>query len=335
VKNEPFVQDPFSRAFAERVRVIFRELFQGVEGVLLAVSGGVDSMALLAASARWPGAEVASLDHGLRPESAGEVGLVRHEAERLGLPFHTEALALSGAVGLEARAREARYAALQAIARGRGLRFVATAHTASDQAETLVMRLSRGSALSGAAGILRQREDGVVRPLLFATRADTERFVRAMGLPFVSDPMNDDPSFLRVRVRRQVLPVLAAAVGPHAEGALARFAELASEDDAWLEAEAHTALERVRVPAGLDWLAVSALGPPIRRRVLARWLSASGVPLDAQLLHDALVAIGEKRTATLPGDRLLLVHQGTLTISAAPARLHGTSSSEHGRGRGS
>ncbi|MDX2014259.1 MAG: tRNA lysidine(34) synthetase TilS [Myxococcaceae bacterium] len=318
----------------ERVRISFRELFQGVEGVLLAVSGGVDSMALLGASTSWPGAQVASLDHGLRREASAEVELVRTQAQALGLPFHTARLEVDSTVGVEAGARASRYAALSTIARREGLRFIATAHTATDQAETVLMRLTRGSAMSGAAGILRRRGDGVVRPLLFAARADTERFVRTVGLPFVHDPMNDVPAHLRVRVRSQVLPALEAAVGPHAVAGLARFAELAAEDDAWLEAEATLALARCRVPRGLDWLAVTALGVPIRRRVLARWLAGHGVPLDARLLHDALVAIGEKRTVTLSGDRLLHINQGSLTISTAPARLHGTSSSEHGRGQG-
>jgi tRNA(Ile)-lysidine synthase len=291
-------------------------------------------MALLGAAARWPGAEVASLDHGLRPEGADEVEVVGAQAASLGLPFHCERLGLAPGGGVEAAARAARYAALHRIAQRRGLRFIATAHTATDQAETVLMRLGRGSALSGARGLLRRREDGVVRPLLFATRADTERFVRVAGLPVVVDPMNVDPSFLRVRVRQEVLPALERAIGPHATPALARFAEFAADDDAWLDEEARRALDRCRVPAGLDWFAVTSLGAPIRRRVLARWLAEGGVPLDAHLLPDALVAIGEKRTVTLPGDRLMHITQRSLTISTAPARLHGTSSSEHGRGQG-
>jgi tRNA(Ile)-lysidine synthase len=334
VKNEPFAQDPWCRAFIERVRVSFRELIQGVEGVLLAVSGGVDSMALLGAAAHWPGAEVASLDHGLRPESASDVELVKAAAAHRGLTCHTERLWVETGPGVEAAARSARYAALHTIAKRRGLRFIATAHTATDQAETVLMRLTRGSSLTGARGLLERRDDGVLRPLLFATRADTERFVRAAGLAVAVDRMNADPSFLRVRVRQQVLPALEAAVGDHAVPALARFARFAAEDDAWLDEEAHGAFERCRIPAGLDAFAVASLGEPIRRRVVARWLAEVGVPVDAHHLHDALVAIGQRRTVTLPGDRLLHINQGSLTISTAPARLHGTSSSEHGRGQG-
>lgn len=293
-------------------------------------------MALAEAAFRVKAAfEVASLDHGLRPESVAEVELVRDWAQERGVAFHTRALGLVTGSAVEARARDARYAALLDLARTQGLGAIATAHTATDQAETVVMRLTRGASGRGAAGIHAQRGDRVVRPLLFATRADTERYVAVRGLVAVADPMNDDASYLRVRVRREVLPALERAVGPHAVPALARFAHYAAEDDAWLQLEALRGLERARLGAGggsrLDLLAIRAMGAPIRRRVLAAWLSEQGVPLDAHHLDDALTAITEGRTATLPGDRVLLVERSHLSIGVAPARLHGTSSSDDGR----
>lgn len=293
-------------------------------------------MALAEASFRVKASfAVASLDHGLRAEAAAEVELVRAWAQARGVAFHTRALALATGPGVEARARDARYAALLDLARTQGFGAIATAHTATDQAETVVMRLTRGAAGRGAAGIHAQRGDRVVRPLLFATRADTERYVALRGLEAVADPMNDDISFLRVRVRREVLPALERAVGPHAVPALARFAQYAAEDDAWLQAEALRGLERARVDGGggsrLDLLAIRAMGAPLRRRALAAWLSEQGVPLDAHHLADALTAITEGRTATLPGDRVLLLERSHLSIGVAPARLHGTSSSDDGR----
>lgn len=276
--------------------------------------------------------EVASFNHGLRPEAAAEVLMVQQWAEARGLRFHTRQLGLAAGPAIEARAREARYRALHDLALGHGLAAVATAHTASDQAETVLMRLTRGAAGRGAVGIQPQRADRVVRPVLFATRADTERYVRARGVNVVTDSMNEDLSFLRVRVRQLVLPAIERAVGPHAVPALARFAQYAAEDDAWLEAEAIRGLERARLNDGrLDLLAIRVMGPPVRRRALAAWLSEHGVPLDAHHLDDALEAIAAGRTATLPGDRLLLVERGHLSIGAAPPRLHGTSSSDDGR----
>ena len=333
MKNDPIAEDRFLADFERRIALGFR----GLGRVLVAVSGGVDSMALAEAAFRSKASfEVASLDHGLRAEAAAEVELVRAWAQARGVVFHTRSLGLANGPGVEARARDARYAALLELARTQGLGAIATAHTATDQAETVVMRLTRGAAGRGAAGIHAQRGDRVVRPLLFATRADTERYVALRGLEAVADPMNDDASYLRVRVRREVLPALERAVGPHAVPALARFAQYAAEDDAWLQAEALRGLERARVSGGgsgsrLDLLAIRAMGAPIRRRALAAWLSEQGVPLDAHHLDDALTAITEGRTATLPGDRVLLVERSHLSIGVAPARLHGTSSSDDGR----
>lgn len=278
-------------------------------------------MALVQAGARLGlSFEVASLDHGLRPEAVAEVEVVRQWAAAYAVPFHTRALGLAPGPAIEARARAARYAALHEIAHERSLGVIVTAHTATDQAETVLMRLTRGTAGRGARGVQAQREDGLLRPLLFATRADTERYVSELGVNAVKDPMNDDRSFLRVRMRHQVLPVLEQVTGSHATAALARFAGYAAEDDAWLGAEAGTALERVRTEAGLDRLAFRSLGRPIRRRVLALWLESLELPLDAHHLEDALEAIEDGRTATLPNDRVLIVDRGSLSVCPAPAR---------------
>ena len=278
-------------------------------------------MALAEAGARLGlSFEVASFDHGLRSEAEAEVEVVRRWAAKHGVPCHTRALGVLPGAGLEARARAARYEALHEIARERRLATIATAHTATDQAETVLMRLTRGSAGRGARGVQTQRDDGLLRPLLFATRADTERYVRELGVVFVKDPMNDDRSFLRVRMRHEVLPVLEQVVGAHAIPAVARYARYAAEDDAWLGAEAATAFDRVRTGAGLDRLAFRSLGRPIRRRVLALWFEALALPVDAHHLEDALEAVDEGRTATLPNDRVLIVERGALSVCAAPAR---------------
>jgi tRNA(Ile)-lysidine synthase len=332
VKTDLIEQERFLAAFERQIA----HEFQKFTRVLVAVSGGADSMALAEGAFRTKQTfEVASVDHGLRVESAAEVELVRGWSRARGVSFHTRSLGLAVGPGAEARARDARYAALLDIAHTRGLSAIATAHTATDQAETVVMRLTRGAAGKGAAGIQLQRSDRVFRPLLFATRADTERYVLLRGLTTVVDPMNKDESFLRVRVRREVLPALERAVGPHAVPALARFARYAAEDDAWLEAEGRRALDRAKLGSQnegrLDLLAVRSLEAPIRRRAIAAWLAEHGVPLDAHHLDDALVAIADGRTATLPADRIMVVERAHLTIRTAPARLHGTSSSDDGR----
>ena len=290
-------------------------------------------MTLLSGAARLAGRlglifEAATVDHQLRPESRGEVELVARLAHTLGVVHHVIDARIEAKTGVEAAARVARYAALESVRRSRGLTLVATAHTASDQAETLMMRLARGTSLSGAASIHEARTDRVIRPLLFATRGEVEAYVAARKLEVAHDLMNDDPGFFRVRIRQDVLPALERAAGPGAERALARFATLAAEDEAWLNAEAVRALSLVYWPDDdtLEAEALNALGPPIARRVLARWLSGKGVPLDGPLLEDALRAARDRSTATFPGDRVLACSNGRVTLVTAPARLHATSS---------
>lgn len=289
---------------------------------LAAVSGGADSLALMVGLTRLGLAvEVGIVDHGLREGSAAEAEGVAALARRLGLTAHIRRLALDGRTGLEAAARDARYAALERLRAERSLDLVATGHTASDQAETVVLRLARGAALGGAAGILERRADGVVRPLLGTTRQDTRAYVAAVGLQPLEDPMNTDPAYARVRVRRQVLPPLAEALGPGVERALARFAALAAEDDGLLQGLARTAFDRAaRGDGTLDRVAVASLERPVRRRVLALLLETAALPVDAPELERCLEAVERGGTATLARDRLLRCEGGVVAVEPAPPR---------------
>lgn len=193
----------------------------------LAVSGGPDSLALLLlAQASLPGRiAVASIDHGLRPEAAGEVALVERIAGERGIPF--TALTVKLAAGnVQARAREARYAALARWARAAGLGAVATAHHADDQAETLLMRLNRGSGLSGLAGVrarsvVENSEVTLLRPLLGWRKAELAGVIAAEGITAAQDPSNISPDFDRARLRTRLAeadwidPVQLAASAAH------------------------------------------------------------------------------------------------------------------------
>ena len=207
----------------------------------LAVSGGPDSLALLLLAAEaLPGQiAVASIDHGLRPEAAGEVALVGRIAGERGIPF--AALKVSLAPGnLQAEARAARYAALSRWADEAGLGAIATAHHADDQAETLLMRLNRGSGLAGLAGVRpRGRIEGsetlLLRPLLGWRKAELAAVVTEAGITPAEDPSNTNPAFDRARLRAALAqadwldPVQIAASAAHlAEGwqALEWYAEL-------------------------------------------------------------------------------------------------------------
>jgi tRNA(Ile)-lysidine synthase len=305
--------DRMNRAVIEKVVAAAFERQAG--RILVAVSGGVDSLALLLAAVEVAGDRtgVASLDHGLRVEAAAEVERVRALARSLGLPFHTQSLGLRPGPGAEARARAVRYAALDRIAREHGYDAIATAHTADDQAETLLMRLARGSALRGAAAI---RADGprLLRPLLTIRRAQTEAMVAAAGLAPVRDPTNADPGLFRTRIRHHVLPVLRQAAGPSVVERLARFARSAAEDEELLSGLAAQALERVREGAGLDAVGVRALLWPIRARVLRTWLEAQGHPVSDRLLRDVSTAIDRGGRTGLPGRAVLGAEGGWVRV---------------------
>ncbi len=201
------------------------------EAVLLAVSGGPDSMALMglaaavAASDPGPALAVATVDHGLRAGSRAEAEAVAAAAGALGLAGHL--LTWDGpkpATRLQERARHHRYALLVACARRIGATHLVTAHTRDDQAETVLFRMMRGSGLAGLAGMAPARDrDGIVhlRPFLDVPKARLVATCRARGWRFVEDPANGDPRFARARLRR-LMPALAA------EGLdAARFATLA------------------------------------------------------------------------------------------------------------
>ena len=229
-----------SRAFAADLAALWPE--DERSGPLgLAVSGGPDSLALLLlAHDALPGRiAVCSIDHGLRAEAAGEVALVERIAQERGIPF--TAIAVTVPPGnLQAGARTARYDALARWAKEGELGAVATAHHADDQAETLLMRLNRGSGLAGLAGvrastIIPGTNVALLRPLLGWRRADLARIVDEAGITAAQDPSNTDPAYDRARVRMALAeapwldPVQIAASAAHlAEGwqALSWYAEV-------------------------------------------------------------------------------------------------------------
>jgi tRNA(Ile)-lysidine synthase len=212
------------------------ELLRSGERVVVAVSGGADSMALLAAlwelSERLDvSLEVATVDHGLRASARAEGELVRARAGALGLQWHgltvDVAEARRGRASLQDAARRVRLAALQDLAQRVGASRVALGHQADDQAETVLFRIVRGTGLAGLAGIP-YRRGLFIRPLLDVTRAEIARYLKRRSLPFVEDPSNADPRFARSRIRHQLLPLLARE-NPRVREALVGLAAAARE----------------------------------------------------------------------------------------------------------
>lgn len=285
--------------------------------LVLAVSGGADSMAMLHGAARlgrYP-LTVAHLDHGLRRDSADDAAFVADVAAALDLPaavHRTDVAALARVEGLsiEEAGREARYRFLHEVAGDDGL--IATAHTLDDSAETVLLNLLRGSGLSGVTGIP-PRRGRVVRPLLHARRAELRKLLDEGGQAYRDDPSNDDPAFLRNRVRADVLPLL-EELRPGTVERIARYSRLAADDDAFLDDLAAAELARRRDAEGrIDWHDPPA--PALSRRLLR--LAIGDPPPSAgrvEALRAAaegdrggvVIELGAGRVASVRGRRIRL-----------------------------
>jgi tRNA(Ile)-lysidine synthase len=252
---------------------------------LIACSGGPDSTALLDAFETLAptyalAVHVASVDHGLRPAAAEEAASVVSAA--IGRGVAAALLRVQVAGRSMAAARHARYQALVAEARRVGAGGIAVAHTATDQAETLLDRLMRGAGTRGLGAMARERrlerELVLVRPLLSIARDEVEAYVVARGLPVVRDPTNEDRKFRRSRIRHEVLPLLRRE-RPDLDRALAETCDRLRADAAALDEAADEALERLRTPDGaFDAAGLAALPAAIFARVVA---TAAGITLAA------------------------------------------------------
>ncbi|GMV38890.1 MAG: tRNA(Ile)-lysidine synthase [Myxococcales bacterium] len=307
-----------------RGTVLRHRLLAPGDRVLLAVSGGPDSMALLhALAALAPGLRlrlsVATVDHGLR-DAAAEHALVADAATALGLPWQLLPVRVARADGsLMQGARDARSAAL--VGASSGAR-IATGHTASDQAETVLLRMLRGAGTRGVSGILPSRGPWI-RPLLDCTRDDVVAWLRDAGVPWAEDPTNDSPAHARNRVRHELLPVL-RALSPEVERHLVTLADNARSDRLALESLAEDALRAATVESAPGLLALDlarlavhrGLLPHVLRRAVERVRRRDG---DLWRPHmDALVALASGRAGTtileLPGATATRVY-GTLRVT--------------------
>ena len=298
--------------------------------VLVACSGGADSLALAAAVAfEAPRAGVpagaVTVDHGLQPGSSERARDTAVLLRRIGLdPVTVVRVDAGGAGGPEGAARAARYAALATAADGQRAR-VALGHTLDDQAETVLLGLGRGSGPRSVAGMVERRESGGVawwRPLLGVRRGTTRAACAALELPVWDDPWNADPAYRRARLRAEVLPLLEQVLGGGVAPALARTAALLREDLDALDALA--AAELARWDGDLPAADVGALPDALRRRVLRGWLRAGGVP-DVQAVHlhavDALLVRwrGQGRV-DLPGGAGVVRASGRLVLQPPDGR---------------
>ncbi len=311
-------RDEFLARVAEAIRR--EELFAEGETVLAAVSGGADSVAL-AAALREGGLcrlHIGHVHHGLRAEADADAAFVAEMARRWDLPccierIDTPALAASWSCGIEEAARRGRYDALASMAGRVGAVAVAVGHHAGDQAETVLHRLVRGTHLRGLAGMRVKRPLAgpvqLIRPLLWATRAQIEAFLSGGGLSWRSDHTNRDTEFTRNFLRHEVLPLLRQVNG-RVEEALVRLSAAAADADATLSGLAEKALDRAcrRRTASTVVLRAAPLtkAPPLVAAMALRaalaWLSAPEQALSQDRYDDLLdVLAGRVAGVDLPG----------------------------------
>ena len=297
------------------------------DAVLVACSGGADSLAL-ASAAVFEGHKLGlrilgvTVDHGLQPGSAEQADRVVTQLAAIGVDETlTARVQVDGATGMgpEAAAREARYAVLEEVAGRIRARAVLLGHTLDDQAETVLLGLTRGSGGRSLSGM--RPEFGVfARPLLDVRRDDTVTACQVEGLLYWDDPHNDDPVFTRVRVRRRVLPMLEHELGPGISAALARTADQLREDTVLLDALAEEVLAAARRPAGLDVATLTGSQPALRHRAVHRAaLEAGALPAELTRAHvlevdKLLVGWRGQRWIDLPGPLRALRRDGVLVF---------------------
>jgi tRNA(Ile)-lysidine synthase len=340
---------------AAEAATLFDDL-HSAPALVIAVSGGPDSTALLVLAARWraarkqgPALLAVTVDHGLRPESAREARAVKRLAGKLGIRHRT--LRWTGgkpATALQEEARRVRYQLLAAAARGAGAPCVLTAHTLDDQAETVLLRMARGSGLSGLGAMARQtllpitglhttgatdKKAAVVlvRPLLDLPKARLIATLAAMGISFVDDPTNRDPRFTRPRLR-ELMPALAAE-GLDARR-LALLARRLRRAEATIEAAVEAATAVVtetpvdeRGPFMIDAEKLSGLPAEVALRVLGRAIAQAGDEGPLQLgkleaLHAALRAamVDKVRLRRTLAGALVTHSGGRISVETAPPR---------------
>ncbi len=287
--------------------------------VLVAVSGGPDSMALVRVMmALAPGLNLgiglAHLNHGLRGEDAGhDQAFVQQFADAHGLPCFCEtgdvsALARNRKLSLEDAGRRARYDFFFRTAAAGGYKCIATGHTRDDNAEQVLMALLRGSGPAGLAGIPARREDRIIRPLIDCSRKEIMAFLTALGQTFVTDDSNRDPMFLRNRIRHHLIPLLEKDYNPGIKQGLHRLTRILGPEDHFLDDHARQAFDscvekKDAASVLLSLSGLESLHPALLPRVLR--LAIRHVKKDLhRITHDHIAAIRHLAAHASPGSHL-------------------------------
>ena len=297
--------------------------------LLIAVSGGADSLALAAAcefEAKKLGLKIAAavIDHSLQNNSDKVAAQTAKTLAALGFEeVVVKKIAVGKAGGPEAAARTARYTALETIRQKTKSNFVVLGHTASDQAETVLLGLVRGSGSKSLSG-MSEKTGFLLRPLLGIERATTEAFCKDSGIKYWSDPQNKDEKFLRVMIRKHVLPFLEKQLGGSVATSLVRTSDQLREDNTYLESQADKSFKKYAKVSGsgisFDAKALEKLPAAILNRVIKKALDGFGSESSRThvlAVSDLVLSWHGQKPLALPGVRV--VRKGN-TISFEPNR---------------
>ncbi len=304
--------------------------------VLVAISGGSDSVALLfllrdlAENGKFTLAGLAHLNHGLRPTADRDERFCRELADRLHLRIAVKKEDVKGFargrnLSVEDAARRIRYDFLEQAADAVSADRIAVGHTQDDQVETFLLKLIRGAGLTGLAGIRCER-GRIIRPLLDTAHGDLRKYLSDLGEPWIEDESNEDLANPRNRLRHRVLPELDCATGGSTRPAIARAAGLAREDTEWLDELAERRYVELAQPSE-DGVTIEAAGlvaapAPIRRRVLLKALrqAAGGREIGLDHVEAAAAALaGSAGGADFPGGRVELRRGKLVLLKQKPA----------------
>ena len=304
----PMDESAMADTCVKHVQAALRDSAMLSEGdrVLTAVSGGPDSVCLLhiVCALKFP-VEAAHFDHQTRGgESAADAEFVRALANKIGIPFHIESRPIAEECegledSFEQHARRARYEFLVRTAKARGCAAIATGHHAGDLAETVLMRVLRGTTASGLAGIPPVRvADGVriVRPLINCTREEILAYLSVHDLSYRIDRTNEDPRYVRNKVRHDLLPYLAREYNPRIRAALIRLSESVRCENDFLSAAAETAFEECGSAEGIDRLSFARFHPALQRRVILILAWRHGVDCPFERVRDAVEFVASATT---------------------------------------
>jgi len=297
--------------------------------LLIAVSGGADSLALAAAcefEAKKLGVKIAAavIDHSLQKGSDKVAAQTAKTLAALGFEeVVVKKITVGKAGGPEAAARTARYAALETLRQKTKSNFVVLGHTASDQAETVLLGLVRGSGSKSLSG-MSEKTGFLLRPLLGVERATTEAFCKDSGIKYWSDPQNQDKKFLRVMIRKLVLPFLEKQLGGSVAASLVRTSDQLREDNTYLESQSDKSFKKYAKVSGsgisFDAKALEKLPAAILNRVIKKSLDSFGSESSRThvlAVSDLVLSWHGQKPLALPGVRV--VRKGN-TISFEPNR---------------